>query len=474
MRRVGESVYYKELLKPQLNEIVGDESYKLEHIVGRRKLVTHTNRVNDTQLESVTALLESMLSHNITIKQYNHNIEISWRNINKYADCTTPEDMLAVNENYKNDVTSDGEWVYPLPNLHIDMQNNSNPPFKGSSIKIFCVDVPSTTNGDYLFCESASLEEVNMDFSHFTSVRRMFQYAKAFKRFPENFNPQTRDFTGLLVGAVGLFNKNAEGKVMIPYHPVLNEVVYGSSMFHLNPVAESYWTAKEKLDERYTFDYLVIGSQMFRNGWDYLGTGIGGDIVLNLISLEDGEWMFGGNFISSFTSPLPKLRIGNHMFSSRDVRLFSVFNSELPSLESGNGMFNNVKLDKVSALRVLNSIPAYTSGSHPLTIGIHVDHQNDEEVLAAITNAETKGWTLTVQWNGTPTTQSATTYGLRKSSIYVRVGEHEIQDGTTERVLDWGHYVTNPEDYQEFSSLEEASEYFGISEDSEELNNSEQ
>lgn len=42
MRRVGESVYYKEFLKPQLNEIVGEESYKLEHIVGRRKLVTHS------------------------------------------------------------------------------------------------------------------------------------------------------------------------------------------------------------------------------------------------------------------------------------------------------------------------------------------------------------------------------------------------------------------------------------------------
>jgi hypothetical protein len=174
--------------------------------------------------------------------------------------------------------------------------------------------------------------------------------------------------------------------------------------------------------------------------------------------------MFEGNWITSFTSPLPKLRIGNKMFSSATARLFSVFNSELPSLESGNGMFNNSKLDKASALRVLNSIPTHTTGSHLLTIGIHIDHQQEEEVLDAIANAETKGWTLTVQWNGTPTAQTTTTYGLRKPPIYAKVDERELPDGTAERCLDWGHYVTNPENYQEFSSLEEAREHFGISE----------
>ena len=57
------------------------------------------------------------------------------------------------------------------------------------------------------------------------------------------------------------------------------------------------------------------------------------------------------------------------------------------------------------------------------------------------------------------------TYGLRKPPIYARVSEMERPDGTTESVLEWGHYVTKPEDYQKFSSLEEAREYFGISEE---------
>lgn len=389
------------------------------------------------------------------------------KNVMKYAHCVTVNDMLAVNEDYKNDVISDGEWVYPLPKLHIDIQNPTNsiwhdvkdqPPFKGSSIKKFSVDMPSTTNGNYLFNGCASLEEVNMHFSHFTSVRYMFKSTTALKKFPENFNPQTRDFSGLLWGADGLFKKNAEGKVIIPYYPVLNEVVNGTAMFYLSSVTQTYWGAQERLDERYTFDHLVTGYYMFRNGWDYMNTGIGGDIVLNLVSLEDGEVMFEGNWITSFTSPLPKLRKGNQMFSSGSVRNFSVFNSELPSLESGNGMFNNAKLDKASALRVLNSIPAYSSGDHQLTIGIHIDHQSDDEVLEAIANAESKGWTMTVQWNGTPTAQTAVTYGLRRPTIYARASE--LENG--ERVLDWGHYVTDEAGYETFRSVEAAEEFFNI------------
>jgi hypothetical protein len=85
-------------------------------------------------------------------------------------------------------------------------------------------------------------------------------------------------------------------------------------------------------------------------------------------------------------------------------------------------------------------------------------------VLAAIADAESKGWTLTVQWNGTATAQTASTFGLRKPPIYAKLGTMERLDGSTVSVLDWGHYVTNWEEngYQEFASVEEAEEYFNI------------
>ncbi len=138
---------------------------------------------------------------------------------------------------------------------------------------------------------------------------------------------------------------------------------------------------------------------------------------------------------------------------------FTTVTCGFPSLKSGSGMFAGVQLNKASALLVLGSIPAWTDGaSHPLTIGIHVDHQSDEDVINAIAEAEAKGWTLTVQWNGTPGTSTASTWGRRKP-VFARLGE-PLEDGTPN--LDWGHYVTNPSGYTEFASLEEAKEHFNI------------
>ena len=130
MRRLGENSYYKEFLRPKLNEILGDTPYKIEHINGKRKCVLHTDRVEDDVTTAISAILESVLPKNIEVMQYNHNMEISWRDINKYAECVTLSQIMSVNADYKNDITSDGWWIYPLPkyndNYSTKIFNNSN------------------------------------------------------------------------------------------------------------------------------------------------------------------------------------------------------------------------------------------------------------------------------------------------------------------------------------------------------------
>lgn len=133
---------------------------------------------------------------------------------------------------------------------------------------------------------------------------------------------------------------------------------------------------------------------------------------------------------------------------------------EFPRLSSGNNMFNYCRLDKKSALCILNSIPSHSSETHTLTIGIHLDYKSDEEVLAAIVDAEEKGWSMEVQWNGTPTSTASTM--AMGSLIYAKVGEHELPDGTTEQYLEWGHYVTDETGYETFRSLESAYKYFNL------------
>lgn len=125
--------------------------------------------------------------------------------------------------------------------------------------------------------------------------------------------------------------------------------------------------------------------------------------------------------------------------------------------------FDGCILDKPSVLRIANSALPITSGN-PFTIGVHVDLQNDPEVVDALALMEANGWALTVQWNGTATVQTASTWGLRKPPIYAKVEDVKLSDGTTERMLDWGAYVTNAEErgYMEFGSVEAAKEYFNI------------
>ncbi len=176
--------------------------------------------------------------------------------------------------------------------------------------------------------------------------------------------------------------------------------------------------------------------------------------------------------VTTLKGSFPKVQNGSSMaYNALSLRTVE---AEFPRLIYGSGMFHRCKLNKESALRILNSIPICDeNASYNLTLGIHIDHQNDEELLAAIaladkaqtTNADGgKGWTLEIQWNGTPTAQATTTYGLRRKPIYAKLGTMELPDGSTEQYLSWGHYVTNWEEhgYQEFASIEEAEEHFNI------------
>lgn len=127
---------------------------------------------------------------------------------------------------------------------------------------------------------------------------------------------------------------------------------------------------------------------------------------------------FNGKF-RRFKGELPLLSNGGQMFWYCNG--MTTFESELPSLSSGNLMFTSTILNKESAIRILNSIPSYSSGDHPLTIGIHVDHKYDPEVNLALKKADInykplntlpeevtqgKGWTITVAWNGTKTSNA--------------------------------------------------------------------
>lgn len=151
----------------------------------------------------------------------------------------------------------------------------------------------------------------------------------------------------------------------------------------------------------------------------------------------------------------------------------SSFECSVPSLEDATGMFSDCILDKSSVLRVCDSIPIYTDGStHNLTLGIHVDYQFDEDVLAAINRAVQKGWTIELQWNGTPTSGVST---VDLEEVWCKVEQSDLgmylDENNNLCTLVWGHDVSSrggstPSElgYKLFNSIEEAVKYFNIKE----------
>lgn len=315
--------YTWRVLKQLIEGIVGEDKVTLDYVNDESKLVVHTDRLSDEKLQTVRDLIERVVPMNLVVEQYNHHFEVSWRDINKYAECETVAQIKEVNPDFRNDKTSDNGWIYPLTalkNAYALMWGNNLPTAR---ISYVICDAPNATNAHSAF--------PHMDVTYF------------------------------------------EGD----WHNVTNA------------------------------DYL------FYRDW----------VSKNVLTLK----------------------------------------TTFPALSTGISMFTRYALTKESALCVLNSIPAYTSGSHRLTIGIHVDHKTDEEVLAAIADAEAKGWTLTVQWNGTPTSGVST---LDLEEIYAKVTEDEhgeyADENGTRCSLDWGHYVTDTTDYKLFFSIYEAEQYFKL------------
>lgn len=166
---------------------------------------------------------------------------------------------------------------------------------------------------------------------------------------------------------------------------------------------------------------LTNGDSMFYNCTSL--TSFTGD----LSSLTDGDNMFNGcTGLTSWTVDLPNLTNGSYMFysctgltswnanlpnltngSSMFHRCTSLtsWNVALPNLTNGSSMFNSCNLDEASVLRILNSIPTWTSGTHQLHLGKRTNYLNSTDIatllstttpIAAKTNYSYKGWTITI------------------------------------------------------------------------------
>jgi hypothetical protein len=322
------------------------------------------------------------------------------------------------------------------------------------------IDLPLLANGEYMFSGCSSLITFDADLTSVKNVNYMFEDCSSLTTFNSNLT-SLEDGGSMFYGCTSLTTFDADlsslanGEYMFyecssltTFDVDLPSLTYGYSMFY-------GCTSLTTFDADLTSVTYV--HYMFENCTSLT------TFNSNLTSLEDGGSMFTGcSSLTTFNSDLTSLIDGYCMFEN--CTSLTTFNSDLTSLAGGYSMFSNCQLDKESALRVLNSIPSYiTSSGYYLTLGIHVDYRDDREITTAISKAEVeKKWRVTVQWNGTAGTSGVSAYGLRRGDpVYAKLGEPR-KDGTAR--LDWGHYVTDPSEYMEFASLEEAKNYFGVTE----------
>lgn len=296
----------------------------------------------------------------------------------KYSSCVNVDDFSLIDRDYKNDIDENGLWYFNTDNaikcvgllmgssniieakLNLPNATTINGLLRDSKVKKVFIDVPKVTNLDTVVYHCLNLEEFKMPDS--SKVTNLLYFAETTKKW---LNISGLDFSNVS-SITYAFQSNAGNILNSKIEADLSNVVYAKGAFHYRVLTE----LKYPVDE---------------NGVCIYNKGAGKQAII------DG---------------VPQYK-------------YNTF----PNLSEGKSMFYNSRLDKKSTISILESLPAYTSGSHTITIGIHVDHKYDPEVNVALKKLQNsyitpleelgstlpeeittdKGWTLEVQWNGTAT-----------------------------------------------------------------------
>ena len=362
--------------------------------------------------------------------------------------------------------------------------------FYNTNIESFNSDLSALTNGKKMFTYCFNLSSFISDLSSLTDGSNMFEYNSNLTTFKSDLssltdgsemfstctNLTTLDLKNLnsLTDAYGMFTQCTN---LTTFKYNLSSLTNGYSMFSTCTNLTTF-----------TSDL----SSLTNSSWMFYNCSALTTFTSDLSSLENGSYMFYNcSALTTFTSDLSSLTNGYYMFNA--CSNLTSFTSDLSSLTDGTRMFYKCKLDAKSVRYIVQSLPTRPSNT-TLTLGINVssstvDGKNTQQQLLEFANEVgydtwaklkqafvDKKWTVTFQYGGTT---SSITYDLREGitpqeelPIYVKVTEFTgdknksamycSSDGSKLYDLDWGHDVTNPEQYEVFSCLEEAYGYYDV------------
>ena len=379
-------------------------------------------------------------------------------------------------------------FISDLPSL----TNGSRMFYKCHKLKSFSsdrndspVNLSNLTNGDNMFYICSQLTSFNSDLPSLTYGGNMF-YSCPLTSF-------TSDLHSLMDGSA-MFNRCER---LITFASDLPSLSNGSTMFY-NTKLNSFSS---------DLSSLTNGGGMFSVCWNLES------FSSDLSNLTGGNEMFKDcSKLTSFSSDLSSLMDGRSMFyrCSLDAESVMYIAYTIKDITAEKQLYTNGTIPYVTAdenykysalkgfmedgdyvytYKTPNLYTAIISASNvgKLTLGINVSNNVDtiQQQLEDFAKAATfdswadlkqafvdKGWTVTWQYGGTATT---ITYDMRGERaipcpIYTQLIEEEDKDhaeycneeGTKFYNIDWGHDVTNPQDFQQFDSLEDAMRAFNV------------
>ena len=385
-----------------------------------------------------------------------------------------------------------------------------------SNLENFIFDLSSLTYGAEMFTGCSNLTKFTSDLSSLKIGSWMFRGCSNLTKFTSilsslingenmfydcsNFTTFTSDLSSLTKGYYMFYGC----KNLTSFTPDLSSLSDGKYMF-------------QKCTNLTTFtsdlSSLITCWDMF-NGCTNLTT-----FASDLNSLTDGWGMFNNcTNLTTFTGDLGSLIDGGKMFyktklTPQSVMFIVISINDIVTEKKlyTDGVIPYVTKDdetnRYSAPKGFMSDGAYLytydatntnllkeSEVGRITIGINVSNNADtiQQQLKDFANEATfdswedlkqafvnKGWTVTWQYGGTTDTipdEFPNTYGLRGGEriipcpIFAKLVEVEdkesaeycTEDASTFYNIDWGHDVTNPQDFQQFDSLEDAMRTFNV------------
>ena len=287
----------------------------------------------------------------------------------KYSNCKTIDDLKRVEPNYKQDIDANGLWDFNLDNMvNADSLHTSNPYITEAKIIL-----PKATKVDALLRNCSSLCKAKVDAPLATSAGTLIYSSLKLT----DFEMDTKNITS--------FSYFGEGVPLKKLNFAMGKVTDAGNAFMGNWGSGHKATVFES-----ALPNLTWGARMFNSG----------------TPLVEAKYPVDKNGNCIWDSGLEQLILnGEPQFKYLT----------LPKLSNGTEMFSNARFNKETTLSILNSLPTYSSGSHPLRFTCHIDLTGDPDVNLALKKVDInyaeltdlsesvttgKGWTLTHWWAG--------------------------------------------------------------------------